>query len=219
MAILLNKVINAPLLIEVLWDPFFNGEYWIDKENALKFKDRIEVIYNDSLMIVDENNIDTLFETQNSMLKLGGIVLHSKNLKVGNGKQCFIKYKNTILSEGSIDQGLFLKNVKISDSELELKIIKRWVNYQCVNEDLKFNLSTLRVELDNDPISSKKIILSFKGKDIKEQLNCITIKNMQNQIEITNTDEQLILKTQIDEDGEEFTVQINSVINSDFINI
>ena len=219
MAILLNKVINAPLLVEVLWDPFFNGEYWIDKENALKFKDRIEVIYNDLLMIVDENNVDTLFETQSSMLKLGGIVLHSKNLRVANGKQCFIKYGNTTLTEGSIDQGLFLKNVKISDSELELKIIKRWVNYQSVNEDLKFNLSTLRVELDNDPISSKKIILSFKGKDINEQLNCITIKNMQNENEIINTDEQLILKTQTDEDGEEFTIQINSVINSSFINL
>jgi hypothetical protein len=219
MAILLNKVINAPLLIETSWDPFFNGEYWIDKENALKFKDRIEVIYNDSLVAVNENNINTLFETKNSMLKLGGIILHSKNLKVGFGKECFIKYNNTILTEGVIDSGLFLKNVKISDSELELKIIKRWVDYESANEDLKFNLSTLRVELDNNPTSSKKIILSFKGKNPNEQLNCISIKNMQNPMEIASSDDQLILKTQTDEDGEEFTVQVNSIITTDFVNI
>jgi hypothetical protein len=42
---------------------------------------------------------------------------------------------------------------------------------------------------------------------------------MQNENEIINTDEQLILKTQTDEDGEEFTIQINSVINSSFINL
>lgn len=219
MAILLNKVINAPLLLEIGWDPFFNGEYWIDKENALKFSDRIEVIYNDSLTSVNENNINTLFQTQNSMLKLGGIILHSKNLKTGSGKECVIKYNNTILTEGSIDQGLFLKNVKISDSELELKIIKRWVDYQSNNEDLKFNLSTLRIELDNDPISSKKIILSFKGKDPNEQLNCISIKNMQNPMEIANIDDQLILKTQTDEDGEEFTVQVNPIINTEYVNL
>ena len=161
MAILLNKIINSPIIFEIKWDPFFNGEYWIDKDNAFKFKDRIEVIDDDNLYEINDN-LNTLFPNNNTFLKLGGIVLSSKVLKVSQGKQCFVKYKeNSILTQGLIDHNLYLKCTKISDSELELKVIKRWKNIAIENEDLTYNLSTLRLELDNDPVSSKKIILKI----------------------------------------------------------
>ena len=219
MAILLNKVINAPLLIEILWDPFFNGEYWIDKENALKFKDRIEVIREDVLKNVDTMNIDTLFD-DNTFLKLGGIVLHSKILKVSQGKECTIKYgENSIISEGLIDQGLYLKCQRITTSEIELKIIKRWKHKISENDDLTFNLSTLRVEIDDDRISSKKINLNFSGRDINDDSNCIAVKNLQNELEIANINNQLVLKSELDNDGEEFTIEMNDIITSSYTNL
>jgi hypothetical protein len=219
MAILLNKVINLPVIFEIKWDPFFNGEYWIDKDNALKFKDRIEVIHNDNIYEIDQN-LNALFPNNTTFLKLGGIVLSSKILKVSQGKQCLVKYKeNSIVSEGLIDQNVYLKCIKISDSELELRIIKRWKNIVVQNEDLMFNLSTLRLELDNDPISSKKIILNFIGKNINEDTNSISIKNTLNPLEVSNIENQLILKSSIDDDGDEFVVEMQEIINSEYKNI
>lgn len=218
MAILLNKIINSPIIFEIKWDPFFNGEYWIDKDNAFKFKDRIEVIDDDNLYEINDN-LNTLFPNNNTFLKLGGIVLSSKVLKVSQGKQCLVKYKeNSILTQGLIDQNLYLKCIKISDSELELKIIKRWKNIVVQNEDLMFNLSTLRLELDNDPVSSKKIILNFIGKNINEEVNSISIKNMLDPMEISNIENQLILKSNIDQDGDEFVVQMQEVIDTEYKN-
>ena len=219
MAILLNKIINSPIIFEIKWDPFFNGEYWIDKDNAFKFKDRLEVIHNDNLFEINEN-LDILFPNQNTFLKLGSITLCSKILKVSQGKQCLVKYKeNSVLSEGLIDQGLYLKCIKISDSEIELKIIKRWKNISVQNEDLTYNLSSLRLELDNDPISSKKIILNFTGKDVNEEVNSLSIKNMLNINEISNLENQLILKSNLDEDGEEFVIEMQDIIYSEYKNV
>jgi hypothetical protein len=220
MAILLNRIINQPVIFEIKWDPFFNGEYWIDKENALKFKDRIEVIHEDLLRDVTTLNVNSLFEDNNTFLKLGGIVLHSKILKVSQGKECKIKYgENFILSEGLVDQGIYLKCDNISESEIELKVIKRWKEKNTQNDNLTFNLSSLRVELDNDPISSKKIILNFSGRELNNNLNSIAIKNMQNELEISNIENQLILKSELDSDGEEFTVQMNDIITTSYTNL
>lgn len=220
MAILLNRVINQPVIFEIKWDPFFNGEYWIDKENALKFKDRIEVIHEDILKSIDESNVDDLFDTNNTFLKLGGIVLHSKLLKVSQGKDCVIKYgEDFILNEGLIDQGIYLKCERLSDSEVEIKVIKRWKEKLIQNDNLTFNLPSLRIELDNDPISSKKIMLNFSGRELDNELNSIAIKNTQNEFEIANINNQLILKSQLDDDGEEFTVQMNDIITSSYTNI
>lgn len=215
MTILLNKNINLPIIFEIKWDPFFNGEYWIDKDNALKFKDRIEVIHDNKLIEVNDLNALQIFN--NDLLKLGGIVLHSKILKVSYGKECLIKYKdNSILNEGLIDHGIYLKCVKISDSELELKIIKRWKQIEVESDDLMFNLSTLRVEMEDSPASSKKIILNFISKN-NQDFNSLSLKNFKNELEIANIEKQLILKSSLDQDGDEFVITVENVIETDYV--
>lgn len=218
MAILYNKAVNTPILFDIKWDPYFNGEFWIDKENAIKYSDRIELFYQDNIVTITQNNINVLFPTMTTTLKLAGVVLLNNTFKVDQTKTFSFKYGlNTEVIEDQIVESIWIKKTKITDFESDIKIIKRWYIPQQLVGNLLCNLSTFRVEFNNDPTIIKRIIVSVTGKD-QDELNALVITNITNVLEQTNNNEKLILKTSPDLDGPDFNVQIKTIIDSNFIN-
>lgn len=218
MTILYNKVVNTPVVFDIKWDPYFNGEFWIDKDSALKYSDRIELFYNDNIITVNENNINELFPNSSTTLKLAGIVLLSTTLKVNQGKTFKLKcgQSNEII-EDQISESLWIKRNKITDCESNIQIIKRWYNQNNINSKLLYNLSTFRVEFDDNENVTKKIVINIIGKQ-DDSLNTLAIINFDNHQELTDDNEKLLLKTSPDLDGPDFDVQIKTIIDSNFIN-